>query len=117
MTSSSSLVYLGKYYDQGKKFDNNLFKHPAQFCNIKRIRTSLHHPQTNGKTERMNQTIMNMLKTLAEKNKSNWKDNIQKLVHVFNFKTHFSTAIHHTTCYLVVHQNSPHRFDNIIFSS
>ena len=35
-------------HDQGKEFDNNLFKHLAQFCNIKRIRTSPSHPKTNG---------------------------------------------------------------------
>ena len=32
----------------------------------------------------MNQTIINMLKSLAERNKSNWKDHIQKLVHAYN---------------------------------
>ena len=63
-------------HDQGKEFDNNLFKRPAKFCNIKRIRTSTYNPQTNGQAERMNQTIINMLKTLAERNKSNWKDHI-----------------------------------------
>ena len=77
-------------HDQGKEFDNNLFKHLAQFCNIKRIRTSPYHPQTNGQTERMNQTIINMLKILAERNKSNWKDHIQKLVHAYNCTTHSS---------------------------
>ena len=58
-------------HDQGKEFDNNLFKHLAQFCNIKRIRTSPYHAQTYSQTERMNQTIINMLKTLAERSKSN----------------------------------------------
>ena len=28
-------------HDQGKDFDNNLFKHLAQFCNIKRIRATI----------------------------------------------------------------------------
>ena len=79
-------------HDQGREFDNNLFKNLAQFCNIKRIRTSPYHPQTNGQTERMNQTIINMLKTLAERNKSNWKDHIQKLVHAYNCTTHSSTG-------------------------
>ena len=40
---------------QGKEFDNNLFKHLAQFCYIKTIPTSLYHLQTKGQTERMNQ--------------------------------------------------------------
>ena len=40
----------------------------------------------------MNQTIIKMPKTLAERNKSNWKDHIQKLVHVYNCTTHSSTG-------------------------
>ena len=79
-------------HDQWKEFDNNLFKHLAQFCDIKRIRISPYHPQINGQTERMNQTIINMLKTLAERNKSNWKDHIQKLVHAYYCTIHSSTG-------------------------
>ena len=33
-----------------------------------------------------------MLKRLAERNKSNWKDHIQKLVHGYNCMTLFSTG-------------------------
>ena len=43
-------------HDQGKEFDNNLFKHLLQLCIIKRIQTSPYYPQTNGQTKRMNQT-------------------------------------------------------------
>ena len=35
---------------------------------------------------------MNKLKTLVEKNKANWKDNIHKLVHAYNCTTHSSTG-------------------------
>ena len=58
------------FHYQGKEFDNSLFKYLAQFCNIKRIRTSPFHPQINSQTERMDQTMINMLKTLAVRNKS-----------------------------------------------
>ena len=79
-------------HDQGKEFENNLFNHLAQLCNIKRIRTSQYHPQINRQTERVNQTIINMLKRLAEINKPNLNDHIQKLVHAYHCKTHFSTG-------------------------
>ena len=42
-------------YYQGKEFDNNLFKHLAQFCYIKTIPTSPYHLQTKGQTGKMNQ--------------------------------------------------------------
>ena len=40
----------------------------------------------------MKQTIINILKTLAERNKSTWKDPVQTLVHVYNCRTHSSTG-------------------------
>ena len=42
--------------------------------------------------QRMTQTIINMLKRSAERNKSNWKDHIQKLIHAYNCTTHSSTG-------------------------
>ena len=102
-------------HDQGKEFDNYLFKHLAQFCNIQRIRTSPYHPQTNGQTERMNQTIINMLKTLAERNKSNWKDHIQKLVHAYNCTTHYPTG--YSPYYLLFGRTPKLPIDLIIPSS
>ena len=49
-------------------------------------------PMAKHQTETMNQTIINMLKTLGERNKSSWKDHIQKLVHAYNCMTHYSTS-------------------------
>ena len=40
----------------------------------------------------MDQIIINMLKTLAERNKSNWKGHIQKKVHAYNCTNYFSTG-------------------------
>ena len=73
--------------------------HLAQFCNIKRIRTSPYRPS-------YHRTIINMLKTLDERNKSNGEDHLQKLVRVSNCTTHSSNR-YSPYYYLVVHQNSP----------
>ena len=51
-------------HNQGREFENNLFFQLSKYCVIKRLRTTLYHRQTNGQTERMNQTILAMLKTL-----------------------------------------------------
>lgn len=41
-------------HDQGKEFDSDLLKQLAQLYNIKRLRTSPYHPQTNSQTGRIN---------------------------------------------------------------
>ena len=56
--------------DQGGKFENDIVKEFAKLCGVKGIRTTPYHPQTNGKVERMNQTIISMLQTLPELHKS-----------------------------------------------
>ena len=63
-------------HDQGKEFDSDLLKQLAQLYNIKRLRTSPYHPQTNSQTGRIN---WYMLKVLAENNKTTWKYHIQKI--------------------------------------
>ena len=101
-------------HDQGTGFDNNHFKHLAQFCNIKSIRTLPYYPQTNSQTDKINQTIINILKTLAERNKSNWKDHIQKSVHAYNCTTHSTTS--YSPYYLLFGRTPKLPIDLIILS-
>ena len=56
-------------HDQGREFENKLFTHLSNLCNIKRLRTTPYHPQRNGQVERMKRLITVMLKTLEETQK------------------------------------------------
>ncbi len=47
--------------DQGTNFMSNLLKHVYQLLGIKSLRTTPYHPQTDGLTERFNQTLKQML--------------------------------------------------------
>ena len=78
-------------HDQGGKFENDLFKNLANLLGIQNRGTTPYHPQKNGLTERMNQTVLSMLRTLPEKYKSSRKNHLSKVIYAYNCTRHIST--------------------------
>ena len=66
--------------DQGRNFDSDLLKALYKIAQVKKIRTSGYHPQTNGQCEHFNATVINMLGTLPDKPKSTWREQVPTLV-------------------------------------
>lgn len=58
--------------DQGILFISMLMSDLCLLLQLKKIRTSVHHPQTDGLVERFNQTLKRMLRQLVDKEGRNW---------------------------------------------
>ena len=60
--------------DQGKSFENNLFRELCNIAKVKKLCNSPYHPETNGQCERFNATLISMLGTLPSHAKKNWQE-------------------------------------------
>ena len=78
--------------DQGRNFESDLIKELCKIAGVKKIHTTPYHPQGNGQCERFNSTLCNMLGTLSEDEKSDWKSHLGCMTHAYNCTKHASTT-------------------------
>ncbi|MCG8034843.1 MAG: DDE-type integrase/transposase/recombinase, partial [Candidatus Thiodiazotropha taylori] len=77
--------------DQGQTFESNLVRELCDIAGVEKSRTTPYHPMGNGQCERFNQTLLKMLGTLEEYQKSDWKAHVPTLVHAYNATFHDTT--------------------------
>ena len=70
--------------DQGHSFENKLFKELCDITKVQKLQTSPYHPETNGPCECFNGTLISMLGTLSNEDKSKWTYWVPSLVHTYN---------------------------------
>ena len=78
--------------DQGRYFESSVIQELCKLGGISKSRTTPYHLQGNGMAERFNSTLLNMLGTLEDKSKENWKAFIPALVHAYNSTKHETTG-------------------------
>jgi transposase InsO family protein len=70
--------------DQGRNFLSRTIQELCRIAGIRKSRTTPYHPMGNGGAERWNQTLLKMLGTLENHQKSDWKSYISPLVQAYN---------------------------------
>ena len=78
--------------DQGKQFQSNLVQEVCKMYQIKKTRMTPYHPQCDGKGERCNWTLLDMLATLAKDYPFDWEYHLRKVCFADNSSIHSSTG-------------------------
>ena len=79
-------------HDQGPELESQLMHQLHELSGIKMSHTTPCHPMGDGQVERLNHTIINMLKNLAREQKSRWHEHLNKLSFVYNCTRNGSTG-------------------------
>ena len=79
-------------HDRGGEFNSDLFKELHRLAGIESSNTTPYHPMSNGQCERMNRSLVSMLKALSPAEKKDWKSVLPKLSFAYNSTHHASTG-------------------------
>jgi transposase InsO family protein len=79
--------------DQGANFESKLIKVLCELFCISKCRTTPYHPIGNGLCERFNRTLINILGSMEQATKADWKSYIGPIVHAYNRMKQETTKI------------------------
>ena len=69
---------------KAKEFCNSILNEMCYYPNVKKLRTTPYHPQTNGAVERVHQTLKRMIGKLDNKCHRKWIDHLGAITHSYN---------------------------------
>lgn len=94
--------------DQGKNFMSSLLEEIYAKLDVKRLRTTTYHPQTNGKLERIHRDLKAALAKFIQKNHRHWHLYLPFIVYSLNNSPNKATG--ETPFYLMFHRDGkfPH---------
>ena len=78
---------------QGTNYQSTLLAELYSLLNIKRVRTSPYHPQSDGMSERTIQTMTDMIATYANNNQDNWDELLLPLSFALNTSEQATTEM------------------------
>ena len=79
--------------DQGKNFESKLFKELCELTGVAKTRTTPFHHQCNGQTERINCTLLQMLRCTTDKNPASWPQRLPTVFSAYRMTVHKVTGL------------------------
>lgn len=78
--------------DRDARWTSSFWKSLAGYLKLHMALSSSHHPQHDGQTERMNQTMEIMLRAYIQSNRKDWSSWLPFLQHAYNSSMHLATG-------------------------
>lgn len=78
--------------DQGRNFESTLLRQTLDAFGIVKSRTTAYHPQGDGMVERLNRSLLQMLRTFVEK-ESDWERYLPLVLYAYRTAVHSSTSV------------------------
>ena len=79
--------------DQGRNFESRLVAELTKIAGIRRSRTTPFHPRSDGQTERMNRTILQMLRATAHDDPTDWPQKLPVILAAYRMTPHKTTGV------------------------
>jgi hypothetical protein len=100
--------------DRGGAFESQIVKELCELTGMQKSRTTPYNPRGNGACERFNRSLLGLLGTLTNEQKSKWKDQLTHVVHAYNCMRNESTGF---TPFELMYGRQPRLPVDIVFSS
>jgi hypothetical protein len=99
--------------DQGTNHESHLLAELCELLDTNKLHTSVYHPICDGLSERLNQTVIKMIKTFINDQHSNWDDLLPAIAFAYNTATHATTGM---TPYFMMFGRNPKCPEDLMFN-
>ena len=79
--------------DRGKNFKSKLFQELCDLTGVQKSHTTAFHPQCDGQVERLNRTLLQMLRTTVQDNPHSWPQRLETLTAAYRMTVHKVTVV------------------------
>jgi len=79
--------------DQGRNFESKLLRELCVIAGITKTKTTPLHPRSDGQAERLNRSLLQMLRTAASQHVHNWPNYLPTLMSAYRMTVHSVTGV------------------------